>query len=247
MAAIRENILTYFRVMITAVVNSNMPVAEYNPVMAILTEALDLTAIIYWPRVSYTAVRPNTSQYDKLYWRSQEQISSVLPQNLTVDTKRSLIQDVVAFNLYMERVPAPGQVGYELRLVPLAQLAGSSVDVMMFDTFYYFIKMPEHFPPDWRIHSTGGRFHPVPGHYNMPISEGTYTITGLGLTKTAWVKMNTRGGAEVYSHPFVDYLKPAQEYDAGWYKWFGDSCTIDEFNSHLYEVKLPFESEQCSV
>ncbi len=59
--------------------------------------------------------------------------------------------------------------------------------------------------------------------------------------------MNTRGGAEVYSHPFYDYCLPSVEFDCGWYKWFADYTTVELYSKHISKIKLPIEFGLVSV
>jgi len=59
--------------------------------------------------------------------------------------------------------------------------------------------------------------------------------------------MNTRGGCEAYRHQFIDYVMPAIEYDAGWYRWFADQASVAHYNMHIKQVFLPFEELDCSV
>jgi hypothetical protein len=112
----------------------------------------------------------------------------------------------------------------------------------MFDTYYYIDKMPELFVArGFFTYVTGGRFHPVPGEYTMPLGEGKVTIIGKGYEEAALIKMNTRGGAELYRHDFLDYLGPSMEYDSGWYRWFCDVCPTSTYQQKVVKIYLPRE------
>jgi hypothetical protein len=100
----------------------------------------------------------------------------------------------------------------------------------MFDTYYYIRKIPASIPRDTPIHVTGGRFHAVPGVYELPNGDGFYTVSGLGFSHPARITMNTRGSCECYEHDFLDYIGPTIEYDAGWYRWFSDSTTAGYYS-----------------
>lgn len=110
----------------------------------------------------------------------------------------------------------------------------------MFDTYYYIDELPAFFTDAWMVFTTGGRFHPVPGVYNLPASEGSYDVVGK-WSGPAMIRMNTRGSGEAYEHPFRDYTMPCIEYDSGWYKWFADACVPASYKRAVRRVSLPPE------
>jgi hypothetical protein len=94
-------------------------------------------------------------------------------------------------------------------------------------------------------HTTGGRFTPVEGRYDLPLHEGFYEVIGKG--NYAEILMNTSGSGESYKHDLINYISPSHYYDSGWYAWFYDCAPMAQWRSHLVRPKVLFTGESISI
>jgi hypothetical protein len=91
------------------------------------------------------------------------------------------------------------------------------------DSYYYLGGMDlSMMDDDVMIYASGAYFHPLPGHYQLPLSSGRYTVDNGKVT------MTTNGGG-TYEHPLSFPSILSNVWSFGWFTFFSTVTPAKNF------------------
>lgn len=103
------------------------------------------------------------------------------------------------------------------------------------------------------IHLVGGDFMSVPGHYVLPMREGSYDVFPGTFQNRKVMMMNmwTSSSGTPYNHPIVHVRSPVKRIDYGWYAHVSHVCAlsmlhIDQINTIRFPERNMSDSSNSS-